>query len=222
MIATHLLENPVTPQPPVYADCTTIRLLVAHQIMGSIIGKGGSKIKEIQEESGAKLVISKDMLPQSTERVIDVFGLVESIKIAVFSIAECMVADAERATGAIPYNPQTRLSSPSSGLGLSSHHNARTGRPYDDYGYSASSSPSSSSSSSYSHHNGGRRNFNSGGAGAGAGAGASLNGRIRTGSFGNAGGMATATNGASTTPELTQTLPVPTDMVGCIIGMYIF
>ncbi|KAI9348444.1 poly-binding protein 4 [Zopfochytrium polystomum] len=108
MMAQYLLENPVSAQP-VYADCTTIRLLVSHQLVGSIIGKGGAKIKEIQEESGAKLVISKEMLPQSTERVIDVFGLVESIKMAILSIAECLLQDQERAAGTILYNPQVRL-----------------------------------------------------------------------------------------------------------------
>jgi heterogeneous nuclear rnp K-like protein 2 len=35
--------------------------------MGSVIGKGGSKIKEIQEASGAKLNASEGMLPGSTE-----------------------------------------------------------------------------------------------------------------------------------------------------------
>ena len=35
--------------------------------MGSVIGKGGSKIREIQEASGARLQASEQMLPQSTE-----------------------------------------------------------------------------------------------------------------------------------------------------------
>lgn len=56
-----------------------IRLLVAHQLMGSIIGKGGAKIREIQETSAAKIVVSKEMLPQSTERVIEIFGSADSV-----------------------------------------------------------------------------------------------------------------------------------------------
>ena len=35
--------------------------------MGSVIGKGGSKIKEIQEASGSRLNASEAMLPGSTE-----------------------------------------------------------------------------------------------------------------------------------------------------------
>lgn len=112
IIAKHLLSSPLASlHPPVFADCTTIKLLVSHQLMGSVIGKGGSKIKDIQEESGAKLVISKEMLPQSTERVIEVFGLIESIKIAVYNIAECILHDINRAVGTILYNPQLRLAS---------------------------------------------------------------------------------------------------------------
>ena len=61
------------------SDSVTIRLLVAHQLVGSVIGKSGAKIREIQEESSAKIVVSKDMLPQSTERVIEIFGVVDSM-----------------------------------------------------------------------------------------------------------------------------------------------
>jgi hypothetical protein len=35
--------------------------------MGSVIGKGGTKIKEIQDASGARLNASEGMLPGSTE-----------------------------------------------------------------------------------------------------------------------------------------------------------
>jgi heterogeneous nuclear rnp K-like protein len=52
----------------------TLRLLIAHQLAGSVIGKGGSKIKAVQESSHARVVISKDLLPQSTERVVEILG----------------------------------------------------------------------------------------------------------------------------------------------------
>lgn len=35
--------------------------------MGSVIGKQGTKIKEIQEASGARLTAGEQMLPGSTE-----------------------------------------------------------------------------------------------------------------------------------------------------------
>ena len=48
-----------------------------------VIGKAGSRIREIQEESGAKIVVSKELLPQSTERVIDIYGLADSMYVLI-------------------------------------------------------------------------------------------------------------------------------------------
>jgi len=45
----------------------TIKFMIPNSRMGSVIGKGGSKIKEIQEASGARLNASEGMLPGSTE-----------------------------------------------------------------------------------------------------------------------------------------------------------
>lgn len=84
----------------------TLRLLVAHQLVGSVIGKSGSKIREIQEESGAKIVVSKDMLPQSTERIVEVFGVVDSIHLAVYHIGKALLNDLDRGQGVILYDPQ--------------------------------------------------------------------------------------------------------------------
>jgi poly(rC)-binding protein 2/3/4 len=41
--------------------------MIPNSRMGSVIGKGGSKIKEIQDASGARLNASEGMLPGSTE-----------------------------------------------------------------------------------------------------------------------------------------------------------
>jgi hypothetical protein len=46
--------------------------MIPNSRMGSVIGKQGSKIKEIQDASGARLNASEGMLPGSTE-VCDVF-----------------------------------------------------------------------------------------------------------------------------------------------------
>ncbi|KAI9609949.1 hypothetical protein H4Q26_006940 [Puccinia striiformis f. sp. tritici PST-130] len=47
----------------------TIRFIVPNSRMGSVIGKAGSKIKEIQDMSGARVQASEALLPGSTERV---------------------------------------------------------------------------------------------------------------------------------------------------------
>ncbi|ORX39503.1 hypothetical protein BCR36DRAFT_312985 [Piromyces finnis] len=86
---------------------TAIHLLINHLLLGSIIGKNGAKIKEIREASGARIVASKEMLPQSTERVIDIIGTVDAIQIAVHKIGECILNDTEKSY-CIQYSPTTR------------------------------------------------------------------------------------------------------------------
>jgi heterogeneous nuclear rnp K-like protein 2 len=84
---------------------TSMRLLISHNLMGSIIGKSGATIKQIQDASGARMVASKEMLPQSTERVVEIQGNVEAIKQAVHQIGECLLRDWDRAQGTIYYQP---------------------------------------------------------------------------------------------------------------------
>lgn len=64
----------------------TIRFIIPNARMGSVIGKAGSKIKEIQEASGARLQASEALLPGSTERVLSVSGVADAIHIAVYYI----------------------------------------------------------------------------------------------------------------------------------------
>ncbi|WOO77940.1 RNA-binding protein rnc1 [Vanrija pseudolonga] len=107
-VARLLLETPLSdsslPPPPV-AAFTSIRLLISHNLMGTVIGRAGVKIKQIQDMSGARMVASKEMLPQSTERVVEVQGAQEAIKTAIFEIAKCLLEDWERNTGTVQYHP---------------------------------------------------------------------------------------------------------------------
>jgi heterogeneous nuclear rnp K-like protein 2 len=73
--------------------------------MGTVIGRAGVKIKQIQDMSGARMVASKEMLPQSTERVVEVQGAQDAIKTAVFEIAKCLLEDWERNVGTVQYHP---------------------------------------------------------------------------------------------------------------------
>ena len=107
-VARLLLETPLSdsslPPPPVGAF-TSIRLLISHNLMGTVIGRSGLKIKQIQDTSGARMVASKEMLPQSTERVVEVQGAVEAIKTAVLEIGRCLLEDWERGQGTVQYHP---------------------------------------------------------------------------------------------------------------------
>lgn len=51
------------------------------------------------------MVASKDMLPQSTERVVEVSGSPEGIRLAVGEIAKCLIEDWDRSQGTVLYHP---------------------------------------------------------------------------------------------------------------------
>jgi heterogeneous nuclear rnp K-like protein 2 len=76
--------------------------------MGTIIGRNGSNIKQIQESAGVRLVAQKEMLPRSTERVIVVYGSPEAVQQAVLLIGKTLIDDWQRGTNAIPYHPSSR------------------------------------------------------------------------------------------------------------------
>ncbi|KAF9134359.1 RNA binding protein, heterogenous nuclear RNP-K like protein [Mortierella sp. GBA39] len=113
LIAQTLLENPITSSPPTtpvnplrpVAQTSSVRLLISHNLMGTIIGRQGLKIKHIQDTSSARMVASKDMLPQSTERVVEIQGTIDAIRIAIYEIGKCLVDDWERGVGTVLYNP---------------------------------------------------------------------------------------------------------------------
>ena len=73
--------------------------------MGTIIGRNGLKIKAIQDVSGARMIASKEMLPQSTERIVEVQGTPEAIGVAVEEIGKCLLEDWERGLGTVLYHP---------------------------------------------------------------------------------------------------------------------
>ncbi|KAJ9136671.1 KH domain RNA-binding protein [Pleurostoma richardsiae] len=92
-----------------------IKLLISHNQMGTIIGRQGLKIKHIQDVSGVRMVAQKEMLPQSTERIVEVQGTPEGIQRAVWEICKCLVDDWQRGTGTVLYNPVVRSQSGGAG-----------------------------------------------------------------------------------------------------------
>ncbi|KAI8916034.1 eukaryotic type KH-domain (KH-domain type I) [Gorgonomyces haynaldii] len=103
MVAKLILDNSQTNIP---SDTTIIRLLIAHQLVGSIIGKQGAKIRDIQDLSGTTIIVSKEMLPESTERVVEVVGSVDGIHRAIYHIGNAVFQDLERVPETIPYDPK--------------------------------------------------------------------------------------------------------------------
>ncbi|KAJ4326571.1 PAB1 binding protein [Fusarium piperis] len=68
-----------------------LRLLIPHILIGSIIGKGGARIREIQEASGARLNASDACLPMSSERSLVVMGVADAVHIATYYVGSTLL-----------------------------------------------------------------------------------------------------------------------------------
>ncbi|KAG5457562.1 MAG: hypothetical protein BJ554DRAFT_2384, partial [Olpidium bornovanus] len=195
-------------QENIHIRSTAIRLLLPHSRMGSVIGKGGSKIRDIQEASGARLMASVDKLPSSTERIVTVTGVPDSIHIAVYHIGEIFRRFPDRAPGYQPYKPMARFEAGAGGMqGGDLYIGGFAGSPQQQapiaaqyvggyvgqLGGQASPSP---------YANRGGAPIGTGGPGAGA-----------VGAMGGAGAARAVPPGAQV-----QQIFIPNDMVGCIIG----
>jgi heterogeneous nuclear rnp K-like protein 2 len=84
---------------------TSIRLLISHSLMGAIIGRKGIKIKAIEDSSGARMIAAEAMLPESTERIVDVQGNPEAIELAIEEIGKCLLENWERGLNTVLFNP---------------------------------------------------------------------------------------------------------------------
>ncbi|KAF2197418.1 hypothetical protein GQ43DRAFT_207857 [Delitschia confertaspora ATCC 74209] len=81
------LEATSTPDSKSYP----MRLLIPNILIGSIIGKGGQRIREIQDASNARLNASDSTLPLSGERSLVVLGVADAVHIAVYYVAQTLV-----------------------------------------------------------------------------------------------------------------------------------
>ncbi|GAA5985558.1 hypothetical protein JCM11641_007993 [Rhodosporidiobolus odoratus] len=208
LVAQTILENPVpapssptgesAPAPVSPSASASIRLLISHLLIGSVIGKGGAKIRQIQEDSGARMVASKEMLPQSTERIVEVSGQPEAINIAVGEIAKCLIDDWERSQGTVLYHPGAE------GLGGA----GAPGQPANGF----------VSQQGYTQQRGGRTGPQ--GQGFGARGGAVFGGQQgQRRSFPQGQGLGGTVVGSESDPNWReQKISIPSDMVGCIIG----
>lgn len=88
-----------------------IRLLISHHQMGPIIGRQGMKIKRIQESCKVRMVASKQFLPNSTERIVEVQGRPDAIQAAIWDIGNTLLEETDPNTSIIFYNPQPGPSS---------------------------------------------------------------------------------------------------------------
>lgn len=178
---------------------TSLRLLISHNLMGTIIGRQGLKIKAIQDASGARMVASKEMLPQSTERVVEVQGTADGIGRAVEEIGRCLLEDWERGLGTVLFHPgvEERRDSKRSTHPASERRRTNGGQ--------STSTPRANGSSTT----------------APAATASSATPATATASTSPPSSPAPGTPPASTASSQnlrTQNISIPSDMVGCIIG----
>ncbi|XP_066225683.1 poly(rC)-binding protein 2 isoform X7 [Saccopteryx leptura] len=103
-ISSSMTNSTAASKPPV-----TLRLVVPASQCGSLIGKGGCKIKEIRESTGAQVQVAGDMLPNSTERAITIAGIPQSIIECVKQICVVMLETLSQSPPkgvTIPYRPK--------------------------------------------------------------------------------------------------------------------
>ncbi|KAI8350606.1 hypothetical protein EDC96DRAFT_519371 [Choanephora cucurbitarum] len=203
-----------------------IKLLVPDSKMGTLIGKGGSIIKSIQEESGARLNASEDPLPLSTERTVSIQGTPGAVQQAVQRIAKILMehnSDHRAITNLVHYRPiplrninQTN-SRPTNGYNnmrsSNSHHHpaAAAAAAAAAMGYMPMGGlplannqfyyPGNTNNSGYN-----RQDYSMGMAGMGGMAG-----------INNMAGLSAMGAGA-TAAQQAQQIFIPNEMVGCIIG----
>ncbi|XP_051931615.1 poly(rC)-binding protein 2 isoform X4 [Hippocampus zosterae] len=99
-ITSSMTNSTATSKPPV-----TLRIVVPASQCGSLIGKGGCKIKEIRESTSAQVQVAGDMLPNSTERAISIAGTPQSIIECVKQICVVMLESPPKGV-TIPYRPK--------------------------------------------------------------------------------------------------------------------
>ncbi|KAG5839010.1 hypothetical protein ANANG_G00229810 [Anguilla anguilla] len=98
-LAALVANGTVTSKPPV-----TLRLVIPASQCGSLIGKGGSKIKEIREGTGAQIQVAGDLLPNSTERAVTISGTQDAIVQCVKLIC-AVILESPPKGATIPYRP---------------------------------------------------------------------------------------------------------------------
>ena len=91
-------------EPTVRKEGLSLRLVIPASQCGSLIGKGGSKIKEIREVTGASVQVASDPLPGSTERSVTVAGSRDAVTQCIYHIC-CVMLESPAKGTTVQYQP---------------------------------------------------------------------------------------------------------------------
>ena len=120
------LEGTANPSPEFLAiRPVLIRFLVPSARVGFIIGRSGSKIREIQEKSGARVSANNDaVFAQTTDRIVIVEGVIDAVHLATFHIGTVLTKDQAISNGGTAgYNtlPRSHTARPNR-MNANQHH----------------------------------------------------------------------------------------------------
>jgi len=102
-------------EPNARKEGLSLRLVIPASQCGSLIGKGGSKIKEIREVTGCSVQVASDPLPGSTERMVTVTGSRDSVTQCVYHIC-CVFLESPAKGTTVQYQPGRGGFGPSPGM----------------------------------------------------------------------------------------------------------
>lgn len=88
-----------TGETPTGTQQVAAKLLVANSIAGSIIGKSGANIEQLQKSSGSRIQLSRtgEFFPGTSDRVLLLSGSLHSVLTSIFLILEKISRDTTRA-----------------------------------------------------------------------------------------------------------------------------
>lgn len=184
------------------------------------------------------MVASKEMLPQSTERIVEVTGQPEGVRIAVQEIAKCLIDDWDRSQGTVLYHPGAEGLGGGAGAsaGPQGQHVPQqqqqqqgngypqqqgqfgAGQPRQPRGAPMGGAPGQGQQQQQQ-QGGGFRNGAQGGPGPRRQSGSGGAGQGQQGGFAPGQSLAGTVVGNESDPNWReQKISIPSDMVGCIIG----
>lgn len=130
LITRAILEEPEDEPASAMSRQYNLKLLIPHALVGYVIGKGGSKFREIEENSAAKLKAAEQPLPNSTDRVLSILGVADAIHIAVYYVSQVLLEhkDVLKKHNIIHYVPgMQNLHMMNNSMGLITNNYANTG-----------------------------------------------------------------------------------------------
>ncbi|KAM9894201.1 hypothetical protein OXX69_011441, partial [Metschnikowia pulcherrima] len=107
LITRTILDEPEDEPASMMSKQYVLKLLIPHAVIGFVIGKSGSKFREIEKNSAAQLKAAEQPLPFSTDRVLSVSGVGDAIHIAVYYISQVILEhrDSLKKNKVVYYNP---------------------------------------------------------------------------------------------------------------------